>query len=667
MRPIPPTGAPSPSRHDTGAWPRGGLLALILAAFALRVAGLDRLGLAYDEAATALMSRAAPPAIIAFHWDAAFEHPPVWVLLMHGWSALAGQSEFALRLLPALAGTLLVPAVWRVARTLLPNSPALGLIAALLVATSPVLVYYSQEARMYTLVTLLAVITTLLTPRLPADRRTALAFVILTWAMLGLHYYSALVTALQAVVLAVGLAVTAPRRWPAWRRLIVVFGVAGAPLAAWMALAPGFRETLDVVLHAAATSPLNSRAFFDDLWRELSFGSIRWLPPQAIWGYALLPLVAVGALAAVFSRDRRQAWLVVALALVPVVSATLLLRTLSVRYILYSVPFLYLLTAWAVVWLGRQHRAAGGLVLAAAIALAGLGLVHYTGPYVKSDYRAMAADLTGRVDPAADLVVLEAPRQHLLAKYYFPPAWTLATVPEVVLPDYWPVTAPPLTPEVEDDRIQAWLAGHPAVWVVYAGEGEVDRGEFLAKYSAAVAYMQDCDRWLDVRVCRYVSPHFIAPAVVQPTNLVYGGELAASGVAVSLYTPPGASAPASVLVQVDWEAVARPSADVKASLRLVDATGAALAQTDELPIGPLLPPTTWSAGDGKPGYFSLSLPAPLLAGDYRIELSLYDPATLGALPPLDAAGAPQPDPHVAAVLRVGDSGDTMHLLPAQSP
>ena len=36
-----------------------GLLALLLAAFALRVVALDRLGLAYDEAASALMARVA--------------------------------------------------------------------------------------------------------------------------------------------------------------------------------------------------------------------------------------------------------------------------------------------------------------------------------------------------------------------------------------------------------------------------------------------------------------------------------------------------------------------------------------------------------------------------------------------------------------------------------
>ncbi|MEZ4735212.1 MAG: hypothetical protein R3E79_49585 [Caldilineaceae bacterium] len=66
------------------------LLLLVLIAFALRLWALDSKGLSYDEAATALMARATPGEIIAFHWRAAYEHPPVWQLLMHFWSNLGG-------------------------------------------------------------------------------------------------------------------------------------------------------------------------------------------------------------------------------------------------------------------------------------------------------------------------------------------------------------------------------------------------------------------------------------------------------------------------------------------------------------------------------------------------------------------------------------------------
>ncbi|HAJ36280.1 MAG TPA: hypothetical protein DCL15_11360, partial [Chloroflexi bacterium] len=85
------------------------LAALTLGGLALRLWGVGDKGLAYDEAATALMARATPAAIIDFHWRAAFEHPPLWQLTMAGWSALFGQSEAALRLLPALAGATAIP------------------------------------------------------------------------------------------------------------------------------------------------------------------------------------------------------------------------------------------------------------------------------------------------------------------------------------------------------------------------------------------------------------------------------------------------------------------------------------------------------------------------------------------------------------------------------
>lgn len=141
-------------------------LLLTLFAFALRVHALDAKGLSYDEAATALMARATPGEIIAFHWRAAFEHPPVWQLLMHGWSHLVGQSEFALRYLSVLAGTLLIPLLYQLARRLtarhtpLPShhSPfAIHNSLLILTTLAPILIYYSQEARMYSLVVTVAV------------------------------------------------------------------------------------------------------------------------------------------------------------------------------------------------------------------------------------------------------------------------------------------------------------------------------------------------------------------------------------------------------------------------------------------------------------------------------------------------------------------------------
>lgn len=645
-------------------------LALILLGFLLRVATLDRLGLAYDEAASALMARATPAEIIAFHWDAAFEHPPVWVLLVHLWSAAAGQHEFALRWLPALAGVLLIPLTWRIARTLWPESALLPVWAALFVTSAPVLVYYSQEARMYTLVIALLLLLLLLTLRL--DRAALdhhpvwpwlLAFWLTAWTLFGLHYYAVVGVALMAA--GVGLQGLVARRL-AWGVWVAAFGGAVLPLLGWMAFSPGFQATLEVVLDAADSTPITWYFFLTDLWRELSFGAIRWQPPQAVWGYALAPVMLLGAGVILLDRTPdpvRQAgrWIVLGVALVPILSGALILRTLSPRYILWVAPMLYLLAAVAVVYTARLHRLLAAVVAGVVLGVALLGLAHYFGPYRKSEYREMVHAMRQVGDPTAEAIILEAPRQHLLAKYYLPAAWTLYPMPTYPLPAYWPVTAPVLVPEDEDDTIQQWLVDYQGLWAFYAGENEVDPGEFLAKYLTAVAYRVDCSQWLDVRTCHYLSPHHwpVTDLAIAPAD--FGGELRLEGAAAALYAE--GTTDTALLVRLDWLAQQKPTRDYKVTLRLVDAAGNVLAQTDDFPIGPLIPPTGWNQGDAKPGYAAVTLPAALPAGDYWLQAGVYDPATLAAVPGVQATAAPA-DTLTLAQLAVDD---TMALLPVTPP
>ena len=71
-------------------------------------------------------------------------HPPLFYSLQRLWLTF-GDSEAAMRSLPALFGILTVPLVFWLGR--LVGGTRVGLVAALLAATSPPLVAYSQEAR----------------------------------------------------------------------------------------------------------------------------------------------------------------------------------------------------------------------------------------------------------------------------------------------------------------------------------------------------------------------------------------------------------------------------------------------------------------------------------------------------------------------------------------
>jgi len=93
----------------------------------------------------------------AFIWQSTFalvkdKHPPGYYLLLHSWQNLLeffglAHSDLALRTLGALLGVLTVLALLLLARRL--SGRATARLAGLLVALAPVLVWYSQELRMF--------------------------------------------------------------------------------------------------------------------------------------------------------------------------------------------------------------------------------------------------------------------------------------------------------------------------------------------------------------------------------------------------------------------------------------------------------------------------------------------------------------------------------------
>jgi 4-amino-4-deoxy-L-arabinose transferase-like glycosyltransferase len=614
---------------------RFALLFLLLFAFALRLWALDAKGLAYDEAATALMARATPAAIIDFHWRAAFEHPPFWQLIMHYWSLGLGQSEVALRLLPVFAGVVALPLVWQLARRFGVGSGA-ALAAVLLTATAPVLVYYSQEARMYTLVAAFALASVLLTQQLATTPTagTVALYLLINWIMMGLHYYSVLLIGAEGCFLL---------GWLIWQRLPfrhwlwhgVALSLTLAPLALWMTFAPGFRDTATIVLGGSGGLQPTPLQFVDALWRDLTFAAIRWGSTAAVLGYLLLPLLVIGFVALVqpiprsASVHKQRGLLLLLVCLLPVVASLLISRTLATRYLLYIMPPLLVVIAAGIGWLGRLHWSLGLTALAVALTPSALALPQYFGPYQKSAYREMTVYLTTHRQPD-EALLLEGPRQHLLAKYYLPAEKTPLTAPVIALPDYWPVNAPPVVPEEMDDYLRQALVDHRGLWLSLTAENEVDPGEFVPKFLTAIAFQRECYGWLDVRLCHFVSPHFVEPQVQSQPAALFNGEMLLQATAVTL-RPARLDEPAYLLTTLTWLAQSKPIIDYRVTLRLLDDAGAVVSQRDSFPIGPLLPPSTWNAGDAKPGYLALPLPTTTAPGTYQLAVNLYDPATLAPI------------------------------------
>jgi hypothetical protein len=127
--------------------------AFVVLAAVLRFYRLGHQGFWFDEGNTALEVRFTPGEMITLlkHYEST---PPLYYSVAWVWSRIFGDTEIGLRSLSALLGVLTVPVGYAAARKLI--SRRAGLIVAALIAFNPYLIWYSQEARAYTLVVLLA-------------------------------------------------------------------------------------------------------------------------------------------------------------------------------------------------------------------------------------------------------------------------------------------------------------------------------------------------------------------------------------------------------------------------------------------------------------------------------------------------------------------------------
>ena len=103
-------------------------------------------------------------------------HPPLYYLFLKPWLSLAGQSEFLLRLPGIIIGTLTIPALYLLVKTIFIAQKKLKFeiahLAALLLALNPLHIYYSQELRMYSLSALLATLSWYFLSKWLKDKQT---------------------------------------------------------------------------------------------------------------------------------------------------------------------------------------------------------------------------------------------------------------------------------------------------------------------------------------------------------------------------------------------------------------------------------------------------------------------------------------------------------------
>jgi uncharacterized membrane protein len=124
------------------------LIVIILGALVLRLYNLTYHSLWFDEAISIHWAKQSIPRILEVGFTLAEDRlPPLYYLMLKGWTTLFGFGEASVRSLSILFGMLLVPVMASIAALLFTRRVAL--LTAALIALNPFLIWYSQEARMY--------------------------------------------------------------------------------------------------------------------------------------------------------------------------------------------------------------------------------------------------------------------------------------------------------------------------------------------------------------------------------------------------------------------------------------------------------------------------------------------------------------------------------------
>jgi mannosyltransferase len=486
------------------------LAALLLLTFALQASGLQFQSLWRDEVdAIRFASRGVTTLLETFVTPG--QNGPLYYLLLRPWLEVAGRGEFALRFFSTLFGVLAVALTARLGRRLYPAQPGTPVLAALLAATSPYLVWYGQEGKMYALVVALALLS--MERYLSALERGGWhrwgLYVGATSLLFYVHFVAVLIVPAQALVFLTIRGEVRRARWKGWLASLGALVLPYLPLLAWQW----------PLLQAAGETGYPFVPLHDMVLSLLASYSLGVLQPGMPW--ALLPFVAL--LLAVGLRWKGPArrdlayalpWLVVPVAGLFLIS---LLRPIyTARYLIFVLPAYLLLLAAGLQAIARESRFVAAGLLVAVLALNGWGLGLQAGTPLKADFRAATAYLSAHRQPG-DLLLFQIPYGRHSYEYYLLRQATAAARPsrlpsrrgfQVFLPlvfaggsQAYPgaeglYTNAGMAPEEAARQMAALTAGHRGVWLVSSEAWLWDeRGLVQA--------------WLDEHAARAREAHFV--------------------------------------------------------------------------------------------------------------------------------------------------------------
>lgn len=481
------------------------LYPIALVAVGLRLFRLRAESYWVDEAISVNLVESKTVVELLFRFRPNDPHPPLYYVLLDGWTTVFGTSEFATRLLSALLGVAAVIVLYRVGWLLFDRR--IGAVSALLAAVSPFQIWFSQETRMYSLLVLLTVVSFYWFLRIHADgsaersiTRSDVGYVLST-VLLGYAHFFALfaILAQNLYVLSRPFVRAVPRSRLTIRRWLALQGGTAVLLGPWLfellqravAASGGGGGVSWIPMPTAETVRQTFVAYLGSLLFQQSFPVLVTL------------LVSTCIILALSVRDTEAAetvrrgapvnstylvvlWLVTPI-LVPVLLSYVLSPIYRPHYSIGASLAFFLLVAKGVRAFSRpslQYVVLGLLLVGLALPLS----TYYENDQ-KQQWREAATQVEGTV--AGDDVVLIKPHWTKAAfEYYF---------------DRRDVSIVSLPPDPSVDDVRQSIDGYDDVWVVlsYAGGSSEPRVLQLVNNQSGYRGPVEEGRYIGVSVYRF--------------------------------------------------------------------------------------------------------------------------------------------------------------------
>jgi 4-amino-4-deoxy-L-arabinose transferase-like glycosyltransferase len=337
-------------------------------------------------------------------------NPPLFFWIEHVMLQF-GTSESVLRFIPAIFGIATIPLVYVIGKEI--SDKNVGVVAAAFVAFNPFHIYYSQEARVYTMMVFLVGLAFLFLMRGIKERNTA------SWVWLGIssalafwaHYYA-------LIPICIFFAFAYVYTWVRFRKVkqdfkrisygLLTFIITGIPL---------FIVMVRTYFKMASTPPTwgyHGFKYVTDTLLQISAGNVYIM-------YFFLGLFCIGAVV-LFRQDKGKFLLLLAFLIIPLAVTGVLSYKISLasRYLLYLLPGYLVgiaISCKAILTFIRSKYVIYGFIVLSMLLLIPYSINYYT-KFSKQDWHGVSNYLQ-EMAKSQDYVVLIPSYVHLPFDYYY--------------------------------------------------------------------------------------------------------------------------------------------------------------------------------------------------------------------------------------------------------